>query len=207
MRLDTKNIVQFIGCVTKDNMCMIVMEYCKLGSLYSYIKKYNVSLSLKLYLMMDISSGLGCLHKCKIIHNDLATRNILVDKDINDQIICKITDYGLSKTIDSTIKLDEYTKLPIRWCAPEVLKNRNTSYKSDIWSYGMTIYEIYTNGKQPFYEYSDFKDVLEKIEKGHIPDKPISCPLELYKLMKICWYKTPEKRPNTQQISQYLSKL
>ena len=204
-RIDSSNIVKFFGCVTKNNNCMVVMEYCKNGDLNKYVQNYNIPMDISFGFMIDIAKGLECLFRCNIIHNDLACRNILVDTNPNGQLICKISDYGLSKSKDTTTKISDL--FPIRWTAPEVLEDMNFSFKSDIWSFGMVIIEIITHGVKPYNNYKNMSILSEKIIGGLIPNKPIVCSLELYNFLKICWKKDPKKRPTPNICIKHLSEL
>jgi len=171
-----KNIVKMIDAY-KQTPRILIVEFCKYGSLLSQLEKRMNNDEHVLYnsktktgktnysLLLDISNGLAHLHKKNILHRDLATRNILLD----EKFVAKISDFGLSEQIKTHQKYFKHIKnhkMAIKWLAPEVLCKKY--YKeSDIWSFGCIIYEIETNGKTPFIELKniDYKNKLIKIKK------------------------------------------
>lgn len=120
---------------------------------------------------------------------DLAARNILLSEDC----VAKVADFGLAK--DSQEGLIDDGKLPIKWTAPEALKQKVSTSKSDVWSYGVVMWEIYSFGRAP-YPRKNQKEVVEAVSKGYRMEKPDACPDSLYeRVMMACWEIDPSKRP------------
>ncbi|VUZ40339.1 unnamed protein product, partial [Hymenolepis diminuta] len=134
-----------------------------------------------------------------IIHRDLAARNVLVETP--EQI--KITDFGLAKCIEDTG--GEYTAkgglMPVKWLAIECIKKRIFSSKSDVWAYGVTLWEIFTLGRRPF-ERIHTRHLIHHLEKGLRLAQPLTTSLELYQLMIDCWLEDPEARPSFEDLFQ-----
>lgn len=149
-KLNHKNIVKFMDFIDELDKLVVVMEYVENGSLLDFLgyKKYDLN---KLYLLRfakDIASGMQHLYEKKIIHRDLAARNILVQS----MECVKISDFGLAQVTDgSNYYVAQSTRhLPIKWYAPETLRTQKYSFQSDIWSFGVTLYEMFTYGETPY---------------------------------------------------------
>ncbi|XGW24632.1 hypothetical protein V3C99_006230 [Haemonchus contortus] len=198
-----KNVVRFYGVVLKSaDSAMIVMEYVDGGALNDYLKKNtNVNVKTRISYAIDAATGLAYLHAKSCMHRDVACRNCLIDVSKG---IVKLTDFGLSKQAESyTIPKDE--KLPIRWQAPEVIATRVYTLKSDVYSYGVLLWEIFNNGEAP-YKGMDNKAVRENIlDPKFRPPTDDSLPIVVSKVMLTCWRADPAKRPTMARIVQYLS--
>lgn len=138
------------------------------------------------------------------VHRDLAARNVLV----NASLICKIADFGLSREIENAS--DAYTtrggKIPVRWTAPEAIAFRKFTSASDVWSYGVVLWEVMSYGERPYWNWSN-QDVIKSIEKGYRLPAPMDCPEALYQLMLDCWQKQRTHRPTFSSITQTLDNL
>lgn len=142
------------------------------------------------------------LSEKSIIHRDLALRNFLVTKQAEKYLI-KISDFGLSRFTNSNYYKTNNSEIPIRWGAPEVFEKGKSSIKSDVWSFGIVLYEIFSYGNQPYIGMSN-KEVIENVLKGYRMDIPDNCSEKIGKLMKECWNYNLEDRPNFKDILQIL---
>jgi len=181
----------------------IVMEYVEGGSLLSCLANEKIILTPKKVIKFakDIASGMSHLHAESIIHLDLACRNLLVSFGANDVQTVKITDFGLSRIMDSDIyNASVDSAFPVRWTAPETLNMRLVSRASDVWSFAVTLWEI-VERKVPYYNLPSNK-VAEFVSDGGRLPRPtkVEIPDELWELMQECWSKIPENRPSFQTI-------
>uniref|UniRef100_A0A914PDQ7 Protein kinase domain-containing protein n=1 Tax=Panagrolaimus davidi TaxID=227884 RepID=A0A914PDQ7_9BILA len=209
-----KNIVKMIGCITVGDRICLVLEFCPYRDLLQYSKTKKAELDplfptfdhiTKEFLIFawQISNGMQYLASEGIIHRDLAARNIL----INEFKVAKISDFGLSVKINDKLKNSisknilqiETGKLPLKWLAIESLKNYEFSLKSDIWSFGIVLYEMFTFGETPFSEIEN-SQLLEYLEVGNRPEKPEICSDEIYELMLKCWNDIPTLRPGFDEL-------
>lgn len=142
-------------------------------------------------IAVQIAAGVEYLTSQHFVHRDLATRNCLVA----DKLTVKIGDFGMSRDLYSTdyYMIGGNTMLPVRWLPPESIIYRKFTIYSDIWSFGVVLWEIFTHGKQPWYELSN-KEVLDYIQKNIVLEKPNNCPDAVYKLMLDCWTQDPQDR-------------
>lgn len=133
------------------------------------------------------------------VHRDLAARNVLITKNL----IYKITDFGLSKIIcDDNCTIDSRQILPIRWTAIEAFEYSHFTTKSDVWSFGILMYEIVTNGRIPYYAFTN-KDVIDAVKQGYRLPIPVNCNKIIYEIMLKCWNSDPKKRPNFKFLTTY----
>ncbi|KAL1377098.1 hypothetical protein pipiens_016487, partial [Culex pipiens pipiens] len=126
----------------------------------------------------------------KLIHRDLAARNILV----SEGLVMKIADFGLARDVHNQEYYRKMTsgKLPIRWMAPESLEERFFNTKSDVWSFGVLLWEIMTLGRDPYQFVADWHSFLEYLKQGHRLEQPTNSPDDIYQLMEACWEFNPE---------------
>ena len=225
--LDHPNIVRFYGvCETEDSF-WIVMEYLNNGSLFGYLEKNENKIDK--IVMLDIScqvaNGMKYLEEKKVIHRDLAARNVLIGKFTAGSLIVKVGDFGMARKLigEYVYKRSKDFKFPIKWTAPEVYNSENFTLKSDVWSYGILLWEIFSFGKEPYpgnfiyfeikvdeRSFSEFGKFFysDKIINGHIMSKPKICPDNIYNdIMKNCWQLNPEKRPTFSSLYSDLSKM
>ncbi len=201
------NVIRLEGVVTQSNPLMIVTEFMEHGSLDSFLRLNQSKLKLPQLIKMlkDVASGMKYLSDMNYIHRDLAARNILVNRDF----VCKVADFGLSREID--IDAYEYTtkggKIPIRWTAPESCNFRKYSCASDVWSYGVLVWEVLSYGERPYWNW-DNKDVVRAVgESYRLPPPTPQCPDCIYKLMLHCWQEDRNKRPKFNEIHYLLDEL
>lgn len=214
-QLNHKNIVEIKG-VVEDPQVMLVMEYLELGSLSSYlrVKRDRSSIGKKPDIQplkkfaMDITDGMIYLESKSVIHRDLAARNVLVAS--HDHV--KISDFGLAQVISGDyykIQTPERS-LPYRWYAPESIKYGTFSHKSDVWSFGVTLWEMYTFGKDPLYAAAvddSCESLLEVLDRKERLPKEDSCPIPVYRIMMSCWDGEPSKRPSFQDLKREIGDI
>jgi len=193
-------------CVT-DSARYIVTEYLAKGSLDDVLSKEKEAITLKEQLLMAFGAtkGMVYLEKMQIIHRDLACRNLLVDKDNT----VKVGDFGLAHVSnkDSGVYFNEGA-MPIRWTAPECLLRDGFTSKSDVWSYGITFWEILNYAKEkPYADLDTAKEVTKYVIDGGRLDKPSNCPDEIWALLIECWYEERDERPTFAQISDKLETI
>eukprot|EP01122_Echinamoeba_exundans_P014794 TRINITY_DN6778_c0_g1_i1.p1 TRINITY_DN6778_c0_g1~~TRINITY_DN6778_c0_g1_i1.p1 ORF type:complete len:1331 (+),score=177.31 TRINITY_DN6778_c0_g1_i1:128-4120(+) len=192
------NVTRLIGlCQEAGNFC-IVLEFLKNGALSSYLEKNGPLKDPALKTMvLGIANGMASLAEQRIVHRDLASRNILLD----DKDVPKISDFGFSRVVgDEGIGKTTSTVGPIRWMAPEAIRTKQFSEKSDVWSFGCTIIELIT-GEQPYGD-ADIFDVAVKLrdQPGYHPDIPETAPEWAKELLPTCWNEHPEMRPTFTEI-------
>ncbi|XP_023647948.1 tyrosine-protein kinase BTK [Paramormyrops kingsleyae] len=199
MKLHHQNLVQLYGVCTKQRPIYIVTEYLSNGCLLNHLRdslKHPSPIQL-LEMCKDVSEGMAYLESKQYIHRDLAARNCLVDS--NGTI--KVTDFGLSRYV---LEDDEYTssagsKFPVRWSPPEVFLYCRFSSKSDIWAFGVLMWEIYTLGRMPYERLSN-TEIVEKISTGLRLYRPQMANDRIYTIMTSCWHEKPEERPAFQDL-------
>jgi serine/threonine protein kinase len=150
----------------------------------------------------QIAVGMSYLASMNLIHRDLACRNVLV----GENKILKVSDFGLSKEIDGVYASKSNTKLPLRWMSPEAITHRLFSEKSDIWSYGVCLWEICTLGKIP-YEDKTNAEVVKSVTKSVLLERPRTCHDEIYKMMLDCWKMKASDRPTFKDIENHFKQL
>ncbi|XP_048845636.1 ephrin type-A receptor 4b isoform X1 [Brienomyrus brachyistius] len=206
-QFDHPNIIHLEGVVTKCKPVMIITEYMENGSLDSFLKKHDGQFTViqLVGMLRGIASGMKYLSDMSYVHRDLAARNILV----NSNLVCKVSDFGLSRVLEDDPEAAYTTrggKIPIRWTAPEAIAYRKFTSASDVWSYGIVMWEVISYGERPYWEMSN-QDVIKAIDEGYRLPAPMDCPLVLHQLMLDCWEKGRSDRPNFGQIVNALDKL
>ncbi|XP_063771098.1 protein-tyrosine kinase 2-beta isoform X2 [Pseudophryne corroboree] len=202
--LDHPHIVKLIGII-EDDPIWIVMELYPYGELGNYLEKHKSTLQVLTMILysLQICKALAYLEGISCVHRDIAARNILVAS----HECVKLGDFGLSRYLEE----EEYykasvTRLPIKWMAPESINFRRFTSASDVWMFGVCMWEILSFGKQPFF-WLENKDVISVIEKGDRLPKPETCPPTLYTLMTRCWTYDPSERPKFTELVCSLSDI
>ncbi|XP_021022136.1 NT-3 growth factor receptor isoform X2 [Mus caroli] len=233
--LQHEHIVKFYGVCGDGDPLIMVFEYMKHGDLNKFLRahgpdamilvdgqprqaKGELGLSQMLHIASQIASGMVYLASQHFVHRDLATRNCLVGANL----LVKIGDFGMSRDVYSTdyyrlfnpsgndfciwCEVGGHTMLPIRWMPPESIMYRKFTTESDVWSFGVILWEIFTYGKQPWFQLSN-TEVIECITQGRVLERPRVCPKEVYDVMLGCWQREPQQRLNIKEIYKILHAL
>lgn len=201
--LHHENLVNLLGVVRKKDQIYLVTEYMSKGSLVDYLRsrgRLHVHRRDQINFACDTSAGMEYLERKHVVHRDLAARNVL----IAENGVAKVSDFGLARNEKNTAL--ESAKLPIKWTAPEALKQNKFSNKSDMWSFGILLWEIYSFGRVP-YPRIPLADVVKHVEKGYKMEAPEGCPPEVYEIMRQAWDLNPEKRPKFVDVKAKLEQL
>jgi len=198
------NIVRLLGVHTsRTGEQYIVTEFVSKGCLLNVLQqeKSFITLPEMISMAINIASGMRYLEANKIVHRDLAARNILVEVPY----VAKISDLGLSRE-DDYAKPGDDSKVPIRWCAPEILTKRRYSTQSDVWAFGITVWEMLKYGAMPYAGKSN-TEVIEFVCNGGYPSQPDNCPNDLWAILVPCWSKNPAERPTFEFIFKQLKRF
>ncbi|XP_048346225.1 tyrosine-protein kinase ITK/TSK isoform X2 [Sphaerodactylus townsendi] len=205
MKLSHPKLVQLHGvCIQQDPMCL-VFEYMEYGCLCDYLKKQRGKFSKEdlLGMCQDVCEGMAYLEQMSVIHRDLAARNCLV----GECHVVKISDFGMSRyVLDDQYTSSMGTKFAIKWAAPEVFSYSRYSTKSDVWSFGVLMWEVFSEGKTP-YENRSNAEVVEEISTGLRLYKPRQASGTIYKLMRNCWSEKQNNRPSFSSLLYQLSEV
>uniref|UniRef100_A0A8D2ZMG3 Focal adhesion kinase 1 n=1 Tax=Scophthalmus maximus TaxID=52904 RepID=A0A8D2ZMG3_SCOMX len=203
-QFDHPHIVKLMGVIT-DNPVWIIMELCTFGELRSFlqVRKYSLDLASLILYSYQLSTALAYLESKRFVHRDIAARNVLVST-----VDCvKLGDFGLSRYMeDSSYYKASKGKLPIKWMAPESINFRRFTTASDVWMFGVCMWEILMYGIKPFQGVKN-NDVIGRIENGERLAMPPQCPPTLYSLMTKCWSYDPSKRPRFNELKTQLSTI
>ena len=197
--------VIFLYGVTLKKPIMIVTPFMENGSLDKYItiNMNNIPFKELIAICYGTSRGMVYLSLLGYVHRDLAARNIILDKDLTP----KITDFGLSReTEEDFYRVQTGGKIPVRWTAPEAILYRKFNTASDVWSFGVLMWEVMSFGQVPYGDTDNFT-IMEELQKGYRLPAPDSCPSVIYNLMLRCWDKDPEHRPSFTNVQESLLQI
>ncbi|XP_047987977.1 fibroblast growth factor receptor homolog 1-like isoform X2 [Leguminivora glycinivorella] len=215
------NIINLLGCCTQEGPLYVIVEYAPNGNLREFLRNHRPgnryesptedlkdkkTLTQKdlVSFSYQVARGMEYLASRRCIHRDLAARNVLV----SDDCVLKIADFGLAKDVQSN---DYYRKktegrLPVRWMAPESLYHKVFTTQTDVWSFGVLLWEIMTLGGTPYPTVAG-QYMYQHLSAGHRMEKPPCCSLEIYMLMRDCWSFKPDDRPSFAELVEYLDKI
>ncbi|XP_068831204.1 fibroblast growth factor receptor 3 isoform X6 [Capricornis sumatraensis] len=215
-----KNIINLLGACTQGGPLYVLVEYAAKGNLREYLRarrppgtdysfdtcrlpEEQLTFKDLVSCAYQVARGMEYLASQKCIHRDLAARNVLVTEDN----VMKIADFGLARDVHN---LDYYKKttngrLPVKWMAPEALFDRVYTHQSDVWSFGVLLWEIFTLGGSP-YPGIPVEELFKLLKEGHRMDKPANCTHDLYMIMRECWHAAPSQRPTFKQLVEDLDR-
>jgi serine/threonine protein kinase len=180
---------------------LLMMEFCENGTLEDYLAECvteDMDTAVQLTFSADICRGLEYLTNRRVVHRDIAARNVLLDSTLT----CKVSDFGMSTVLphgEQFITLHE--PIPVRWAGPEVLLEEKFSVMSDVFSFGVLMFEIFSYAKTPYTDIEDVNEVAKFVREGGHCARPDNCPAEIYnKLVMPCFEVKPEDRPTFQEI-------
>nr|XP_042107679.1 fibroblast growth factor receptor 3 isoform X9 [Ovis aries] len=216
-----KNIINLLGACTQGGPLYVLVEYAAKGNLREYLRarrppgtdysfdtcrlpEEQLTFKDLVSCAYQVARGMEYLASQKCIHRDLAARNVLVTEDN----VMKIADFGLARDVHN---LDYYKKttngrLPVKWMAPEALFDRVYTHQSDVWSFGVLLWEIFTLGGSP-YPGIPVEELFKLLKEGHRMDKPANCTHDLYMIMRECWHAAPSQRPTFKQLVEDLDRV
>ncbi|XP_026468882.1 tyrosine-protein kinase Btk29A-like [Ctenocephalides felis] len=203
-KLQHQNLVQLYGVCTKHRPIYIVTEYMRHGSLLNHLRRHELALAGNSAMLLDmciqICKGMSYLERHNYIHRDLAARNCLVGSENT----VKVADFGLARyVLDDQYTSSGGTKFPIKWAPPEVLNYTRFSSKSDVWAYGVLMWEVFTCGKMPYGRLKN-TEVVERVQRGIVLERPKGCAKEVYEIMRACWSHSPDDRPSFRSLKEQL---
>lgn len=219
------NIINLLGCCSQNGPLYVIVEFAPYGNLKDFLfnnrpfgreqdrdnlqgppspPAHVITEKDLIKFAHQIARGMDYLASRRCIHRDLAARNVLV----TDDYVLKIADFGLARDIQTT---DYYRKntngrLPIKWMAPESLQEKFYDSKSDVWSYGILLWEIMTYGAQP-YPTINAEELYGYLVSGQRMEKSAKCSMNIYILMRQCWHFNADDRPPFTEIVEYMDKL
>ncbi|XP_031439498.1 tyrosine-protein kinase Lyn-like [Clupea harengus] len=201
--LQHDRLVRLYAVVTKTPPIFIITEFMANGSLLDFLKSpggKKVLLPKLIDFSAQIAEGMAYIEQKKYIHRDLRAANVLV----SESLLCKIADFGLARIIDDDMyTAKEGAKFPIKWTAPEAINYGSFTIKSDMWSFGVLLFEIVTYGRMPYPGMSN-SEVMTQVQRGYRMPCPEGCPAELYEIMGTCWRPKAEDRPTFEYLQSVL---
>ncbi|CAH1796828.1 unnamed protein product [Owenia fusiformis] len=199
------NLVQLLGVVLGENASdtiYIVTEFMSKGSLVEYLRtrgRQVITKQNQINFACDTCAGMAYLDEKNLVHRDLAARNVLISEDDR----AKISDFGLARYEDTN---QEGGRFPIKWTSPEALRDSKFTSKSDMWSFGILLWEIYSFGRVP-YPRIPLANVVQHVERGYRMESPDGCPKEVYDIMRKAWELDPRNRPTFAQTLPLLDRI
>ncbi|XP_068587045.1 tyrosine-protein kinase Fes/Fps isoform X1 [Cebidichthys violaceus] len=203
---DHPNIVKLIGVCTQKQPIYIIMELVQGGDFLSFLRHEGHSLKPKMLVKMteNVASGMEFLESKKCIHRDLAARNCLVAQ-LN---VVKISDFGMSRQQDDGVYSagGGLRQIPVKWTSPEALNYGRFTTESDVWSFGVLLWETFSMGMTPYTSMTN-QQTRDEVEKGYRMPAPHGCPVEISRIMSSCWQYDPRNRPSFKKLRAELSTI
>jgi len=201
-QLRHRNVVQLYAVCVEEEPIYVVTEPTKYGNLRDYLQSDGCTLQLPQLISMgaQVAAGMAYLEKKTHIHGNLAAKSSFVSQ----HLICRIGDFGFINLSEETNK--ELIRLNAKWLAPEVLKFSRVTTKSDVWSFGVLLYEVITYGRFPYPGMSN-DEVQDAVQTGYRMQCPMGCPEQLYKIMRKCWLNNADCRPTFETLQWQLEEF
>uniref|UniRef100_A0A672QVE7 Tyrosine-protein kinase n=1 Tax=Sinocyclocheilus grahami TaxID=75366 RepID=A0A672QVE7_SINGR len=199
---DHPNIVKLIGVCTQKQPIYIIMELVQGGDFLTFLRTEGHNLKTKMLIKMaeNVVSGMAYLESKKCIHRDLAARNCLV----GEESVVKISDFGMSRQEQDGVysATGGMKQIPVKWTAPEALNYGRYTTESDVWSFGVLLWETFSRGVTPYTipHNMNNQQTRDEVERGYRMPAPNNCPGEIYALMCQCWQYDPRKRPSFRKL-------
>ncbi|XP_062240146.1 tyrosine-protein kinase Tec isoform X3 [Platichthys flesus] len=203
MRLSHPKLVQLYGVCSQQTPIYIVSEFMEQGCLLNVLRQRQGSFSLAslLSICLDVSEGMEHLEANGFLHRDLAARNCLV----NDALVVKVSDFGMARyVLDNQYTSSSGAKFPVKWSPPEVFNFCRYSSRSDVWSFGVLMWEVFTEGRVPFERHQNH-EVVTLVTRGHRLYRPKMATPTIYDIMQLCWRQSAEERPLFSQLYTMIS--
>ncbi|CAI4228531.1 unnamed protein product [Auanema sp. JU1783] len=204
LNLQHQHLIRLYGVVSQSPI--MVFELCEGGSLLDRLRESNkpvLLLNTLLDYCLQIVKAMAYLESKHCVHRDLAARNILITKDEKNVKIC---DFGLMRNLKENEQMyimGPQKRVPFSWCPPESLKQRKFSHASDVWAFGVTVWELFSYGEEPWIGCRAL-DVLKLLDKGERLKKPDYCSDQIYDIISLCWNVHPDRRPKFTQLKGFL---
>ncbi|XP_034425210.1 tyrosine-protein kinase Tec isoform X1 [Hippoglossus hippoglossus] len=203
MKLSHPKLVQLYGVCSQQSPIYIVSEFMEQGCLLNVLRQRQGSFSLAslLSICLDVSEGMEHLEANGFLHRDLAARNCLV----NDALVVKVSDFGMARyVLDNQYTSSSGAKFPVKWSPPEVFNFCRYSSMSDVWSFGVLMWEVFTEGRMPFERHQNH-EVVTLVTRGHRLYRPKMATPTIYDIMQLCWHERAEQRPLFSQLCRMIS--
>ncbi|XP_061664243.1 tyrosine-protein kinase Tec isoform X3 [Syngnathoides biaculeatus] len=205
MKLSHPKLVQLYGVCSQQRPIYIVTEFMEHGCLVDFLRNQRGGFSAGslLSICLDVCEGMRHLESSSFVHRDLGARNCLV----SDFLVVKVSDFGMARyALDDQYTSSLGSKFPVKWSPPEVFNFCRYSSKSDVWSYGVLMWEVFTEGRMP-YEERENHEVVALVTEGHRLSRPKLATVTVYEIMQLCWQERPEDRPSFSQLCVMISDI
>ncbi|XP_072049863.1 uncharacterized protein [Amphiura filiformis] len=203
------NIIQLMGVCTEGEPYFLVLEFAEMGDLRAFLHAQRTGTGKKklnpnqlITFAVEIATGMEYIESKLCVHRDLATRNVLLGSDL----VCKLSDFGLARNValKQEYQMQSDAPVPVRWMAPESIRDNTYSSKSDVFSFGVLCWELVTMGSHPWGGYKG-SEVIKMVLHGQRLEKPDHCSVEMYDvIMASCWQDNPARRPGFANLKQQL---